>query len=149
MRKQSKVCLRERAAVAWQEECAQRASWADELRQEIRELFGSNHHVEIDLNAGKRPVALVEGMRFILSKECENGVEMFTYLMLLSNCSRCGRDTGVDINSLADLGRWLAVLEKNPGEYCSKCIGLPKGVEKNINQEKPSMNHLTFVQMRL
>jgi hypothetical protein len=85
--KQSKTSLRERAATAWKEECAQRASWADELRQEIVELFGANCAVEIDLNAGRHPVAVVEGLRFILTKESENGVETFSYLMLLSHCS--------------------------------------------------------------
>lgn len=138
MNLQSKMSLRESAATAWKEECAQRASWADELGQEIVELFGANCAVEIDLNAGRRPVAVVEGLRFILSKESENGVETFTYLMLLSNCSRCGRDTGIDINSLADLGRWLIVLEKDAGECCSKCVGLPKRFEGEATPSRPA-----------
>ena len=147
MNRQSKMSLRERAAIAWKEECAQRASWAEELRQEVVELFGANCTVEIDLNAGRRPVAVVDGLRFILSKESENGVETFTYLMLLSNCSRCGRDTGIDINSLADLGRWLVVLgNQDTNEYCSKCIGLPKRFDIGANCDKPLARRLAIAQ---
>lgn len=133
MRKQSKESLRELAEVAWQEECAQRASWADELRREIIEIFGDDCVVEVDLDAGSRPIAKVEELRFILSKQSENGVEMFKHLMLLSNCFRCGKDTAIDIYSLADLGRLLSALEKNPGAYCSRCIGSPKGFKSDAS----------------
>jgi hypothetical protein len=133
MPKQSKESLRDLAVIAWQEECAQRASWADELRNEIKELLGTDCPVEVDLDAGSRPIAKVEELRFILSKQSENGVEMFKHLMLLSNCSRCGKDTAIDIYSLADLGRLLSALDKNPGAYCSRCISSPDGLKYNAS----------------
>lgn len=139
MKKQSKMSLRERAALAWQDECAKRTSWAGELRQEIEELFGASCSVEIELNGARRPVAKIEGLQFILNIHSEDGVETFRHLMLLSNCSKCNRDTGLDINNLADLGRWLEVLEKQPGEYCSGCISLPQRIMENKNS-----NHAGF-----
>jgi hypothetical protein len=123
--KQSKESLKKRAAIAWKEECARRESWARELYQELADLLGINYPIELNVNEDSRPVAEIEGLRFILTKQSENGVQTFKHLILLSNCSQCGKDTRIDIDSLADLGRWLVVLEKKPDEYCSRCIGLP------------------------
>jgi DNA-directed RNA polymerase subunit RPC12/RpoP len=126
MKKQSKTSLREKATRVWQKVCAKRSLWADELRQELKDVFGASYAVEIEWSGAGRPVAKVEGLRFILNRHSEDGVKTFQHLMLLSNCAQCGREIGTDIDDLADLGRWLEILEKIPDVVCSRCMGLPR-----------------------
>lgn len=121
----AKMTLRESAALAWQEEREARIQWADELRCIIEEMFGTDYIVDIEFNPYGRLVAKIEGLHFRFGKYSDNGISTSRRLMLLRQCDQCGSDVETDIRGLADLGRFLEVLDRQLARYCTGCAGMP------------------------
>jgi len=120
--------LKDRAERAWQEErpkCAvrisKRAHQINELRRKIEDILGSDIYINIQVESNKRPVAVIDNLRFVLvSREHKRRKS----LMLIYPCTRCLAEAGSIINSLAELGQLLHYFAAVGYSSCSECIGL-------------------------
>ena len=130
MNKQGYVSLRERAVRAWQEERPKRVALLRrrinltlELRKKLEEVLGDDLPVRIATDLQDRPIAIIEEVRFTLTNHCKKSRKQ---LMLLDVCSHCAAETGLVIDSLADLGQLFEGLETKISLGCSECLGLTK-----------------------
>lgn len=128
MNKQGYVSLRERAVRAWQEErphrvvlLRRRVNLTLELRKKLEEVLGDGLPVKIATDLRDRPIAIVEELRFTLTNHCKKGRKK---LMLLDACCRCEAETGLIIDSLADLGQLYEGSGMKVSLGCTECIGL-------------------------
>lgn len=123
------VTLRERAARAWKKERPKRvahlltrASRTQELREKLEEVFGEGIPTTITTDLQDRPVATIEGFRFTLADQGREGIPKS--LVLIDNCPRCEAETGVVIDTLAELGQLFEGLMRLGRSSCSECLGL-------------------------
>jgi hypothetical protein len=130
MNKQGYVSLRERAVHAWQEERPKRVALLRrrinltlELRQKLEEVLGDDLPIRITTDLQDRPIAMIEEVRFTLTNHRKKSRKQ---LMLLDVCSRCEAETGLIIDSLADLGQLYESLGMKISLGCTECIGLTK-----------------------
>lgn len=128
MNKQGYVSLRERAVRAWQEErpkrvalLRRRVNLMRELRKKLEEVLGDDLPVKIATDLRDRPIAVIEELRFTLTNHCKKNRKQ---LMLLDACCRCEAETGLIIDSLADLGQLFEGLGTKISLGCTECIGL-------------------------
>lgn len=128
MNKQGYVTLRERAVRAWQEErpnrvalLRRRVNLMRELRKKLEEVLGDDLPVKIATDLRDRPIAIIEELHFTLINHCKKSRKQ---LMLLNACSRCEAETGLIIDSLADLGQLFEGLGTKISLGCTECIGL-------------------------
>lgn len=128
MGNQRHVTLRERAVRAWRKErpkriakLSQRVGMTLELRKKVEEMLGDDLSIKIATDLRGRQVATVEELRFILTNHCEKSRRS---LMLLDACPRCDAETGLIINSLADLGQLFEGFGRMISLGCTECIGL-------------------------
>lgn len=128
MNKQGYVSLRERAVRAWQEErpnrvalLRRRVNLMRELRKKLEEVVGDDLPVKIAIDLRDRPIAIIEDLRFTLTNHCKKSRKK---LMLLEACPRCEAETGLIIDSLADLGQLFEGLGTKINLGCTECIGL-------------------------
>jgi hypothetical protein len=149
-----RVTLKQRAVRAWRKErpkriaqLTKRAQSALELCNKLEEVLGDGLPINIAADLRGRPVATVEGLRFSLTDMCEKSGKK---LLLLDVCTRCETETGLIINSLADLGQLFEGLGPQISLGCTKCIGLadedlppkfvmnrPKGkTRRNVRRER-------------
>jgi hypothetical protein len=122
------VPLRERAVRAWQKErptriaqLLKRADLALDLRKKLEGLVGDDLPIIIVSDLRGRPIAMVEELRFTLTNY--HGTRR-RRLMLLDVCPRCEAETGLIINSLADLGQLFEGMGTKISLGCTECIGL-------------------------
>lgn len=122
------VTLRERAVDAWRSErpkrvaqLLKRAGLMLELREKLEEVLGDNLPIKVATDLRDRPIATIEQLRFTLTEDCEKNQKK---LLLLDACSRCEAETGLVIDSLADLGQVFEGLETKISLGCTECIGL-------------------------
>ncbi len=122
------VTLRERAVRAWRRErpkrvaqLLKRASLMLELREKLEEVLGDDLRIKLATDLRDRPIATIEQLRFTLTEDCEKSRKK---LMLLNVCSRCEAETGLIIDSLADLGQLLEGLRTKISLGCTECLGL-------------------------
>jgi hypothetical protein len=120
--------LRKRAVHAWRKErpkrvaqLLERAELMLELRKKLEEVLGDDLPVNIAVDLRDRPIAIIEDLRFTLTNHCKKGRKK---LMLLDACSRCEAETGLIIDSLADLGQLFESLGTKISLGCTECIGL-------------------------
>ena len=120
--------LRKRAMCAWRKErpkraaqLLKRANLRLELRKNLEDVLGDDLPVKIATDLRGRPIAMIEELRFTLTNHCEKSRKK---LMLLDTCSRCEAETGLTINSLADLGQLFEGLGTKISLGCTECIGL-------------------------
>ncbi len=128
MRNQGYVPLRERAVRAWRKErpkriarLLKRADLMLELRKKSEEVLGDGLPIKIITDLRDRPVATIEELRFTLTNHRDKNRRS---LMLLDTCPRCEAETGLIINSLADLGQLFEGLGTRINLGCTECIGL-------------------------
>lgn len=107
----SKIPLKERAKLAWQEErpkrvaeLLERLNLAFELRKKLEEVLGDDLPINILTELQDRPVATVEEFRFTLTPSYTTSPKS---LILIDSCPRCAAETGFVINTLADLGQFI------------------------------------------
>ncbi|MDQ3818855.1 MAG: hypothetical protein M3362_14440 [Acidobacteriota bacterium] len=120
--------LRERAVRAWRKERPERiarllkqTALAHELREKLEEMFGNDLPIKTATDLLGRPIGTIEDLRFTLAEHSNRSRKC---LMLLDVCSRCEAETGVVIDSLADLGQLFEGLEAKIGLGCTECVGL-------------------------
>jgi hypothetical protein len=125
---QGNVTLRERAICAWRKErpkrlaqLLRRADLTLELRKKLEEVLGDGLPIKIMLDLRDHPVAIIEDLRFTLTKHRE---KRRRGIMLLDVCPRCGTETGMTINTLADLGQLFEGFGAVIHLGCTECIGL-------------------------
>jgi hypothetical protein len=128
MNDQGYVPLRERALRAWGEErqnriaqLTKRANLTLELHKKIETVLGSGLPIKIITDLQDRPIATIEEIRFTLDDRCAKSRKR---LMLLDVCSRCAAETGLIIDSLADLGQLFEGLGMKISLGCTECIGI-------------------------
>lgn len=128
MSKQGYGTLRKRAVRAWRKErpkrVAQLLKRTDlmlELRKKFEEVLGDDLPIKIVADVRDRPIAMIEELRFTLTNHCKKSRKK---LMLLDTCSRCEAETGLIIDSLADLGQLFEGLGTKISLGCTECIGL-------------------------
>jgi hypothetical protein len=128
MNKQSYVSLRVRAVRAWREErpkrialLRRRVNLTLELRKKLEEVLGDDLPVQLATDLQDRPIAIIEDLRFTLTSNCKKSRKQ---LMLLDACSRCEAETGLIIDSLADLGQLYEGLGTKISLGCTECIAL-------------------------
>ena len=124
---QDYVSLRERAIQAWHKVrpnyAARLMKQADrmlELRKKLEEVLGSNLPIRIVPNLGDRPVAEIDDLRFALTTIGEDGQKR---LVLIDPCPRCGSETVLVIDALADLGKLFDRFGATLYLGCSECVG--------------------------
>jgi hypothetical protein len=122
------ITLRERAVRAWRQErprrvaqLLKRAGLMLELREKLEEVLGDDLPIKLATDLRDRPIATIEQLRFTLIEDFENRRKN---LMLLDACSRCEAETGLVIDSLANLGQLFEALETKVSLGCTECIGL-------------------------
>ena len=128
MSKQGYGTLRKRAVRAWRKErpkriaqLLKRADLMFELRKKLEEVLGDNLPIKIITDLRDRPIATIEELSFTLTKHPGTNQKR---LMLLDTCPRCAAETGLIIDSLADLGQLFEGLGMKISLGCSECIGL-------------------------
>jgi hypothetical protein len=136
MSKQGSIPLKERAVHAWQEErpkrtaqLLKRINLTFELRQKLERLFGHDLPIKVVTDLQDRPIAMIDDLRFTLTT---HGKKNQKNLILMDTCPRCWAETGVPINTLANLGQLLERFGTTLNLGCSECIGLTD------NELKPS-----------
>lgn len=92
-----------------------------ELRKKLEEVLGDGLPIKIITDLRDRPIATVEELSFTLIKHRGKNQKR---LMLLDTCPRCAAETGLIIDSLADLGQLFEGLGMKISLGCSECIGL-------------------------
>jgi hypothetical protein len=120
--------LRERAVRAWQKErpkriaqLLKRANLMLELRKKLEEILGDDLPLKIATDLRDRPIATIEELRFTLTKHRDKNGRR---LMLLDVCPRCEAESGLIIESLADLGQLFEGSGTATNLGCTECIGL-------------------------
>lgn len=128
MSKQGHGTLRKRAVRAWRKErpkrvarLLKRADLMLELREKLEEVLGDGLSIKIATDLRDRPIAMIEELRFTLTNHRNKSRKK---LMLLDACSRCEAETGLIIDSLADLGQLFEGLGAKISLGCTECIGL-------------------------
>jgi hypothetical protein len=120
--------LRKRAVRAWRKERSKRVAQllkrADltlELRKKLEEVLGDGLPIKIVTDVRNRPIAMIEELRFTLTHHREKNRRS---LMLLDACLRCESETGLIIDSLANLGQLFEGFGGTINLGCTECIGL-------------------------
>jgi hypothetical protein len=128
MKNQGHGALRKRAARAWKKERPKRVALllkqADltlELRKKLEEVLGDGPPIKIITDVRGRPIAMIEDLRFTLAHHREKNRKR---LMLLDACLRCESETGLIIDSLADLGQLFEGFGTTINLGCTECLGL-------------------------
>lgn len=122
------VSLRERALRAWEEErpnrvarLMKRAHQMRELSTKLKEVLGSDLPIRVVIDIKDRPVAEIENFRFALTTI---GEENQKRLLLIEPCPRCGTETALLIDILADLGQLFDRCGDTLYLGCSECVAL-------------------------
>ena len=117
-----------RAVRAWRKErpkriaqLLKRADLMIELRKKLEEVLGDGLPIKITTYLRDLPIAMIEELRFTLTKHRRKNQKR---IMLLDTCPRCAAETGLFIDSLADLGQLFEGLGMKISLGCSECIGL-------------------------
>jgi len=91
------------------------------LRKKLEEVLGDGLPITIVTDLRDRPIATIEELHFTLTSHHGKNRKR---LMLLDVCSRCEAETGLIINSLADLGQLFEGLGTKISLGCTECVGL-------------------------
>lgn len=120
--------LRKRAARAWLKErpkrvaqLLKRAELMIELRKKLEEVLGDDLPIKIETDLRDRPIATIEELRFTLTNHRQKNQKR---LILIDVCHRCEAETGMIIDSLADLGQLFEGFGMTIRLGCTECIGL-------------------------
>lgn len=93
-----------------------RADLILELRKKVERILGDGLSIKITIDLLERPIATIEELRFTLSEHRDRSQRM---IMLIDSCPRCGAETVVIINSLADLGQLFESEKKTSLVLCN------------------------------
>lgn len=119
------MTLRQKAALAWQQErpmreaarLEKRVKLISAVREKLTRIFGSEYEVKVGVETDGKIVAIVEDLRFTT---ITYSLEFIT-ISLVERCPGCGLDLPIGpVTNLADVGELLADFQAGKLHDCEQ-----------------------------